>query len=246
MFRNNYTRTQSDRTRGADQNLLQVPFWPGPSGRGTIQFTGAILWNKTSPMMRCEPCHAHFCALTKASKYHKREYWMRTCTHDVMYRCILYMIRFDTRGYILCMQKTLHTVYMTDDCIVWRKRCSLMSRTPNVHNFLEFSNGLEVPHGEKKQGQLHNWALCKISIQYALLPLQVRRIDHSNPHCVRTVQFADDIKLYISGRDKHQLERSMYSDSLRSDYVSGLLVITRNILSVFFLQLLITSLCFFF
>ena len=71
LFRNYYARTQSDRTRGAYQNLLQVPFWPGPSNPGTIQFIGAILWNKTPLMMRCEPCHAEFCALSKASMYSK-------------------------------------------------------------------------------------------------------------------------------------------------------------------------------
>ena len=76
LFRNYYARTQSDRTRGADQNLLQVPFWPGPSGRGTIQFIGAILWNKTPPMMRCEHCHAHFRALSKASKYSKYTFFL--------------------------------------------------------------------------------------------------------------------------------------------------------------------------
>ena len=32
-------------TRGQEQQLLQVPFLPGPSGRQSLTFVGSTLWN---------------------------------------------------------------------------------------------------------------------------------------------------------------------------------------------------------
>ena len=66
LFGQYFARVAGDRTRGAAQHLLQVPFWPGPAGRATIQFVGAVLWNKLPADLRCETSHAQFCALVKA------------------------------------------------------------------------------------------------------------------------------------------------------------------------------------
>ena len=42
-------------TRGQEARLLSVPFLPGPAGRASIQFSGAIGWNLLCPATRMSP-----------------------------------------------------------------------------------------------------------------------------------------------------------------------------------------------
>ena len=49
VFVNNNERCTS---RGQLTRLLQVPFLRGPSGRRSIQFIGAIMWNLMPPLVR--------------------------------------------------------------------------------------------------------------------------------------------------------------------------------------------------
>lgn len=39
-------------TRGADSNLLVIPFLMGPAGRSTISFVASVIWNELPPLVR--------------------------------------------------------------------------------------------------------------------------------------------------------------------------------------------------
>ena len=49
-----------------ERNTIVVPFWPGPAGRSTIQFRGALLWNSLPPTVREITEYAQFTAMVKA------------------------------------------------------------------------------------------------------------------------------------------------------------------------------------
>ena len=44
LFHDNFVPVNCHQTRGCFQQLLVVTFWPGPHGRATIQFYGAVSW----------------------------------------------------------------------------------------------------------------------------------------------------------------------------------------------------------
>ena len=50
-------------TRGQISELLLVPFCPGPAGRKSIQFVGAVLWNNLPALARSEKCLTNFKAM---------------------------------------------------------------------------------------------------------------------------------------------------------------------------------------
>ena len=52
--------------RNQERNTIVVPFWPGPAGRSTIQFRGALLWNSLPPTVREITEYAQFTAMVKA------------------------------------------------------------------------------------------------------------------------------------------------------------------------------------
>ena len=60
LFDGYFKRTSDRRTRGHVQCLLEVPFWPGPSGRATIQFRGSLWWNSLPPSVRLQPTLPRF------------------------------------------------------------------------------------------------------------------------------------------------------------------------------------------
>ena len=53
-------------TRGQNSDLLLVPFCPGPAGRKSIQFVGAVLWNNLPALARSEKCLANFKVMISA------------------------------------------------------------------------------------------------------------------------------------------------------------------------------------
>jgi len=52
LFDEYFVPSDGQRTRGSAEKLLIVPFWRGPSGRSTIQFRAAIMWNRLPPAVR--------------------------------------------------------------------------------------------------------------------------------------------------------------------------------------------------
>ena len=67
-FRDNIA-TETLRTRmcapNPEQRLLEIPFWPGPSGRANIKSYGAILWNTLPPQLRLIPTQSQFRQILK-------------------------------------------------------------------------------------------------------------------------------------------------------------------------------------
>ena len=53
-------------TRGQEARLLSIPFPPGPAGRASIHFSGAIMWNLLRPAIRMSPSVCIFKALIKS------------------------------------------------------------------------------------------------------------------------------------------------------------------------------------
>ena len=53
-------------TRGQEARLLSVPFLPGPAGRASIQFSGAIGWDLLCPATRMSPSFDIFKACIKS------------------------------------------------------------------------------------------------------------------------------------------------------------------------------------
>ena len=65
LFSKYFVPVSSRATRGSSEQLLVVPFWPGPHGRASIQFYGAVTWNALPAALRGERDHSQFCAITK-------------------------------------------------------------------------------------------------------------------------------------------------------------------------------------
>ena len=65
LFRDHFVPVNSHQTRGCTQQLLVVPFWPGPLGRATIQFHGAVSWNALPAALRMEENPRQFSAILK-------------------------------------------------------------------------------------------------------------------------------------------------------------------------------------
>ena len=65
LFSQYFIPVSSRATRGSSEQLLVVPFWPGPHGRASIQFYGAVTWNALPAALRGERDHSQFCAIIK-------------------------------------------------------------------------------------------------------------------------------------------------------------------------------------
>ena len=65
LFRDFFTPVHGRLTRGSEQRLLEIPFWPGPSGRANIKSYGAILWNTLPPQLRLIPTQSQFRQILK-------------------------------------------------------------------------------------------------------------------------------------------------------------------------------------
>ena len=65
LFSQYFVPVSSRATRGSSEQPLVVPFWPGPHGRASIQFYGAVTWNALPAALRGERDHSQFCAIIK-------------------------------------------------------------------------------------------------------------------------------------------------------------------------------------
>ena len=65
LFRDHFVPVNGHQTRGCSQQLLGVPFWPGPHGRATIQFHGAVSCNALPAALRMEENPRQFSAIFK-------------------------------------------------------------------------------------------------------------------------------------------------------------------------------------
>ena len=65
LFSQYFVPVSSRATRGSSEQLLVVPFWPGPHGRASIQFYGVVTWNALPAALRGERDHSQFCAIIK-------------------------------------------------------------------------------------------------------------------------------------------------------------------------------------
>ena len=61
LFNEHFIPVRGNRTRGASQDLLEIPFWRGPVGRSTIQFRASVWWNNLPAPLRCLPSLPLFC-----------------------------------------------------------------------------------------------------------------------------------------------------------------------------------------
>ena len=59
-FSDYFQCSRSFSTRGSSARLLSIPFWPGPTGRSTLQFRASLYWNQLPASLRAEEDLATF------------------------------------------------------------------------------------------------------------------------------------------------------------------------------------------